>query len=275
MQAQPIDDQELDRLANLLHALDAAPLEWVDGYFSALIVGPVAVPLEEYLAGVWGEEGPPKDMNEVQFSEALRLLMRLWEHIVWRVEQPVPEADTEHEEAMAGVELLPFFMLPGAAHSDPDGSEAEPLEAAVAVDAGDPADPLADAEFEGFPFASAWALGFLSGQELRPQAWQMFLQRNPDLAEDMQQVLQLAVVDDEDLQRFGLVGQPLLDFDARVEASTWIPQMLEQMNLQREQDQSPQQIVRDAPKTGRNDPCPCGSGLKFKKCCGDSGRALH
>ncbi|MBL8752333.1 MAG: SEC-C domain-containing protein, partial [Planctomycetes bacterium] len=23
-----------------------------------------------------------------------------------------------------------------------------------------------------------------------------------------------------------------------------------------------------APKAGRNDPCPCGSGLKFKKCCG-------
>ena len=22
-----------------------------------------------------------------------------------------------------------------------------------------------------------------------------------------------------------------------------------------------------APKTGRNDPCPCGSGKKFKKCC--------
>ncbi|MFA6782511.1 MAG: SEC-C metal-binding domain-containing protein, partial [Sedimentibacter sp.] len=21
-------------------------------------------------------------------------------------------------------------------------------------------------------------------------------------------------------------------------------------------------------KTGRNDPCPCGSGLKYKKCCG-------
>lgn len=24
----------------------------------------------------------------------------------------------------------------------------------------------------------------------------------------------------------------------------------------------------DQPKTGRNDPCPCGSGKKFKKCCG-------
>jgi hypothetical protein len=27
-------------------------------------------------------------------------------------------------------------------------------------------------------------------------------------------------------------------------------------------------IIRDAPKVGRNDPCPCGSGKKYKKCCG-------
>jgi len=26
-------------------------------------------------------------------------------------------------------------------------------------------------------------------------------------------------------------------------------------------------VVRDAPKVGRNDPCGCGSGKKFKKCC--------
>ncbi|MFB6351310.1 MAG: SEC-C metal-binding domain-containing protein, partial [Bradymonadaceae bacterium] len=24
---------------------------------------------------------------------------------------------------------------------------------------------------------------------------------------------------------------------------------------------------RDLPKVGRNDPCPCGSGRKYKKCC--------
>ncbi len=28
------------------------------------------------------------------------------------------------------------------------------------------------------------------------------------------------------------------------------------------------QIVRETPKIGRNDPCPCGSGKKYKKCCG-------
>ncbi len=27
-------------------------------------------------------------------------------------------------------------------------------------------------------------------------------------------------------------------------------------------------IVREQPKVGRNEPCPCGSGKKYKKCCG-------
>jgi preprotein translocase subunit SecA len=29
-----------------------------------------------------------------------------------------------------------------------------------------------------------------------------------------------------------------------------------------------QTIKRKAPKVGRNDPCPCGSGKKYKQCCG-------
>ena len=28
--------------------------------------------------------------------------------------------------------------------------------------------------------------------------------------------------------------------------------------------------VREGPKVGRNDPCTCGSGKKFKKCCGSA-----
>jgi preprotein translocase subunit SecA len=31
---------------------------------------------------------------------------------------------------------------------------------------------------------------------------------------------------------------------------------------------SVQPVRRDEPKVGRNDPCPCGSGKKYKKCCG-------
>jgi uncharacterized protein YecA (UPF0149 family) len=31
---------------------------------------------------------------------------------------------------------------------------------------------------------------------------------------------------------------------------------------------NPRTPLRNPVKVGRNDPCPCGSGLKYKKCCG-------
>ena len=33
----------------------------------------------------------------------------------------------------------------------------------------------------------------------------------------------------------------------------------------------PRTVRHEGPKVGRNDPCPCGSGKKFKKCCGGAG----
>ena len=39
----------------------------------------------------------------------------------------------------------------------------------------------------------------------------------------------------------------------------WNPQMYEPVQ---------QPYVRATAKIGRNDPCPCGSGKKYKKCCG-------
>jgi preprotein translocase subunit SecA len=33
-------------------------------------------------------------------------------------------------------------------------------------------------------------------------------------------------------------------------------------------DQSARPVTREEEKVGRNDPCPCGSGQKYKKCCG-------
>ncbi|MDE2849895.1 MAG: SEC-C metal-binding domain-containing protein [Acidobacteriota bacterium] len=32
--------------------------------------------------------------------------------------------------------------------------------------------------------------------------------------------------------------------------------------------QTPRTVVRSQAKVGRNAPCPCGSGKKYKKCCG-------
>ena len=35
-------------------------------------------------------------------------------------------------------------------------------------------------------------------------------------------------------------------------------------------ERAPQTVVRDQPKVGRNEPCPCGSGKKYKKCHGQA-----
>ncbi len=57
-----------------------------------------------------------------------------------------------------------------------------------------------------------------------------------------------------------------------------VPKEIEQMQNPKEQDLHfssgdeagirKKPVTRNAKKVGRNDPCPCGSGKKFKKCCG-------
>ncbi len=41
-----------------------------------------------------------------------------------------------------------------------------------------------------------------------------------------------------------------------------------QMTRDESSNKTQKTVKRDQPKVGRNDPCPCGSGKKYKKCCG-------
>jgi preprotein translocase subunit SecA len=59
----------------------------------------------------------------------------------------------------------------------------------------------------------------------------------------------------------------------RIQREEEVEEMREQANqdyiLSRGEDMAePSTVKRDAKKVGRNDPCPCGSGKKYKKCCG-------
>jgi uncharacterized protein len=38
-------------------------------------------------------------------------------------------------------------------------------------------------------------------------------------------------------------------------------------SLERQMSLAQAKSIKAGPKTGRNNPCPCGSGLKYKKCC--------
>ena len=62
--------------------------------------------------------------------------------------------------------------------------------------------------------------------------------------------------------------------DAEAEREFWHQQALQSLEQDApdQEDESPYTptapIVEHTPKIGRNDPCPCGSGKKYKKCCG-------
>ena len=46
------------------------------------------------------------------------------------------------------------------------------------------------------------------------------------------------------------------------------PEITEEMVEERAATAEQQPFTRDQPKVGRNDPCSCGSGKKYKQCCG-------
>ena len=52
------------------------------------------------------------------------------------------------------------------------------------------------------------------------------------------------------------------------EAATALPERLRSIGGTAAASGSSEPIRRPGSKLGRNDPCPCGSGKKFKRCCG-------
>jgi preprotein translocase subunit SecA len=77
---------------------------------------------------------------------------------------------------------------------------------------------------------------------------------------------------EDDTIRFLFFLQPVMDEKQQAEERER-RQRRQQMLLNQQQAAASggtgnSQVKRDAPKVGRNDPCPCGSGKKYKKCCG-------
>lgn len=130
--------------------------------------------------------------------------------------------------------------------------------------------PLYDVDNDDSLLWETWIEGFWEAVLLRPEAW-----------------LELKDIDDEDLDTamFSLSRlyeiattapaelEPLeVDEELKDLAPDMIPHAVEILHRARlaHADPSAGPIKRDQPKVGRNDPCPCGSGKKYKRCCGRS-----
>ena len=83
---------------------------------------------------------------------------------------------------------------------------------------------------------------------------------------------------DKELEQWGMNQVPELDWDELGELTAAIEEKFRQRAAQNQaigtaysqifHESSDTPFVREDTKTGRNDPCPCGSGKKYKKCCG-------
>ena len=111
--------------------------------------------------------------------------------------------------------------------------------------------------------AEAWCWGFWEGMELRPGSWEPIW--NSDLAELMHPIYLLGADEIEEDELIE-VDNPVkahklaLQIEANLPAiyRFWVPLRKSAVET----------VQRDQPKVGRNDDCPCGSGKKYKKCCG-------
>jgi preprotein translocase subunit SecA len=99
--------------------------------------------------------------------------------------------------------------------------------------------------------------------EYRREASQMFQEMQVHIAEAVTDIaLKVRVTEDID------PGRPRRTALTKEELSAFSPPKADDSAPQGSSGEKAEPIRRDHPKVGRNDPCPCGSGKKYKRCHG-------
>jgi uncharacterized protein len=168
-----------------------------------------------------------------------------WLPVVWGGDGPVFEGQTEANEILGLIMALYNDIT--SRLDDPDTYE-----------------PLIEEDIDGTFLWEFWAEGFGKAIALRPRAWSTFKDRPDDdqAADAFGMLVALATIaraTDEDPDLYDQ-----LDEQVSYEA----PQMIATCVMELHHDRlSGHQLKPRTEKVGRNDPCPCGSGKKYKKCC--------
>ena len=239
------DDYDLELLDEHLSSPelpeDAMMLSELDGYLTAIAISPSLIPPSEWLPGIWGGAGLP-------FAGA--------------------------QEA-GGV----FAAIMGLYNDN----------LRDLADRSKPYEPLFFIDSDGSTLAEIWAQGFFRGVRLRLEEWRPLIEDKQAfdayapiaiLSTDRSEVPEVSMKRREKISRGA--SQLFPECIAKMQAfwrnrglgpgaaapprigtspkSAW-------MASQRAAWAEKVAPLRSA-KVGRNDPCPCGSGKKFKRCCG-------
>lgn len=189
----------------------------------------------------------------------ITLQPRQWLPKVWGTDQMIPPGESvERINHILGLVLRHYNSIIAGLESDPP----------------DLYTTWATAVYRGKEYddAEGWAHGFVEGMRLCWSDWQPMLATHE--GQRWFRPIGLLAEDDFSPDQEELTKTPArraklaLDIPDAVLAmySFWLPLRLAAFQ---------QMLAKEsAPKVGRNDPCTCGSGKKFKKCCG-SGPSLH
>jgi len=201
----------------------------LDGYLTGIIVTPQAAPIlpSKWIAALWGESEPVFE-DKAPIEVVLGAVMTRYNGLLRDIDRALERMDADRI-----VEYRPLFL---------EGDE-KPRHDAV----------------------RSWARGLWKAMELAPQAWQVLLedQRTKIIFEPFVGFFEIGMLEPH--------GYPD-DIDERLdEDAALIPRMiliLRKLARIREAAGHPGAAVRaQRTKIGRNDPCPCGSGKKYKRCC--------
>ena len=115
---------------------------------------------------------------------------------------------------------------------------------------------------------NAWAIGFVRGMAMRPDAWNE-LDEDDEFEDALDPVMRLVEEVEHDESD---PPEPIEDDERKELLEAMFSGMMDVYEFfreERERNLSPAEpIRREQPKVGRNDPCPCGSGRKYKACHG-------
>jgi len=240
---------ELDELLagtpDPLNPLDASML---DGYLCGVLVQPRLIPIEEWLPPIFDYDGGtlPDDVDPDWLARVRALVER--HHTA--LNRSLVE-DGWFDPVVLDLDEEALAPIPA-----PESESPEDAASRLAYDALSPASRMLMPWVAGFQHA---CLCFPDLSEMGDDAIHAALARlyrhlPAETAEEKEVV---ATLDRE---------HPLADVDAAIEEL--VVTVADLCDLTEDERYKVEQVRRDAPKLGRNDPCHCGSGRKYKHCHG-------
>jgi uncharacterized protein len=265
--AHDLSDAEFDELDDLL-AITPEPLEaldasMLDGYLAGVLVQPRLIPIEEWLPPIFDYEGRalPDDIDPAWLARIRALVERRFASLNQSMLEQgwfyplVLDLDAEEEGAEDGQTPAEDAAqakadVPAEAITDePVDPDALPL----------PEDPITRSLLPwvgGFEYAAVTFPDLHEQADDNINALLARLYRHLP-AETPEEVEIVALLNEE---------HPLKNIDEAIE--DLILTVVDLQEATEQQRYHVEQVRRDAPKLGRNDPCHCGSGKKFKNCHG-------